>query len=341
MLMVSWRRRAAYAMVVLASVLAVTACGASGPAKSPVAKLLPINIGWQPDPNAALYVAREEGLFQKNGLSPTFTVFESAPPMFSALKADAVDVSDVGAVPYAIGLSQGIGLRALMVNVDVSNTNSLVVRSGVTSFAQLRGATVATTTGSGTYLLLLELLRQAHMTMSDIHYVNMTVGDMIPAWEHGDISAGLAWSPWIYELPGGHVLTSMKAAGIYVPQFWTATTSFVADHPQAALRFVRTMTEALTLIHKNPSLAIKAMAAQLSVSTSLAGKLLRNNSYPLAAEQLSPSYVLSLGPGAKGGGAAAAEQRVADLLFKDGFLKHAISVKSSMDPRFLIQAVKG
>lgn len=296
---------------------------------------LAITVGWQPDPNAALYLAREEGLFEKHGLQPEFVTFQAAPAMFSALSSASIDVSDMGAVPYSVALSQGIDLKYLMVAVDVSDTNALVAHEGVENFADLRGKRVATTKGSSPYLLLLELLAANEMTIDDIEFIDMQVSNMVPAWENGDVDAILAWSPWIYRMVDGEIVTTMADNDLYAPQVWAARAAWIEENPEAARRFVAVISEALDLVNSNPEDAQAAMMAHLEIDANLASTLYDANRYPTAPEQLDPGSPTALLPD---GGLAAALQAIADLLYENGFIEELPSMASTQDSSFLEDA---
>lgn len=293
---------------------------------------LPITVGWQPDPNAALYLAREQRLFEKHGLTPEFVTFQAAPAMFAALSSASIDVADMGAVPYSVALSQGIDLSYLMVAVDVSDTNALVTREGVDDFAGLRGMRVATTKGSSPYLLLLNLLEANEMTLDDIQFIDMQVSNMVPAWENGDVDAILAWSPWIYRMAGGNILTTMADNDLYAPQVWAARGAWANDNAEAARRFVAVISEALEIVNSDPQAAQQAMMTHLEIDATLAETLYEANRYPTAEEQLDPASPTAL---VSEGGLGDALQRIADLLYENGFIEDLPDISSTQESSFL------
>lgn len=311
---------------------------ASAPAsaeESQTAEVLPIRVGWQPDPNAPLYVAREQGLFEKHGLDPEFVTFQAAPPMFAALQSEDVDVADMGAVPYTIALSQGIELEFLMIAVDVSDTNAVVAREGVEAFSELAGQRVATTRGSSPYLLLLTLLEQEGMSIDDIQFIDMQVSNMVPAWEARDVDAIMAWAPWIYRMEGGHIVTTMADVGLYAPQLWAARSLWADENAEAAERFVAVITEALEIVNDDPEAAQEAMMVHLEIDEELAATLYEANLYPTASEQLDEESPTTM---ATDDGLSQALQTIADLLYENGFIEQQPDVAATRNATFLENA---
>ena len=204
--------------------------------------LIPITIGYQVDAEAAFFLAKETGAFQKAGLNPTFTQFLSGPAQFAALANNSIDIGEFGITPYVAGLANSGKMVAIMVGDDVTKSNGLVVRpgSGISSIADLRGKRVAAVKGSSSYYGLLKALQKNHMTLSDIKYLNLTAAVIIPTYQHGEVDAVWIWAPWVGKLEsmGAKLLITNGDVGAITPSFWAANKE-VARFAQAGGRAVR------------------------------------------------------------------------------------------------------
>src|SRR5262245_3440222 len=89
----------------VAGLAGVTAGGMTG-VRQAAAQGRPIAIGHQEQPDWLLYVARDHGLFEKMGLSPTFVKFDASPQMIEHFRNGSLDLACVGSVAFLIGLSQ-------------------------------------------------------------------------------------------------------------------------------------------------------------------------------------------------------------------------------------------
>ena len=69
---------------------------------------LPIRIGYQDIADWLLLVARDQKLFERAGLAPTYVKFVAGAPMIEAARSGSIDVASLGSVPFLIGLSQGV-----------------------------------------------------------------------------------------------------------------------------------------------------------------------------------------------------------------------------------------
>lgn len=113
------------ALLLLAALLGLAACGtppsppappspAASGAPSPSGDLLPLEVGY-PALRIALpvFVAQEQGLFQKHGLAVTLKRFETAQPMIDALAGGQLQVAGYAALPISYAAQERSGVPFL------------------------------------------------------------------------------------------------------------------------------------------------------------------------------------------------------------------------------------
>ena len=105
------------------------------------AQARPIVIGYQEQPDWLLFVARDLGLFEKAGLSPTFVKFDSGPPMIEEIRHGRLDLASVGSVAFLIGLSQGLDWTMIGINPEGAYAQGLVAHkdSNILTPTDLKG----------------------------------------------------------------------------------------------------------------------------------------------------------------------------------------------------------
>lgn len=275
------------------------ACGAVGIVQARAAdKLIPITIGYQVDAEAAFFLAKDTGAFQKAGLDPTFTEFLSGPAQFAALANNSIDIGEFGITPYVAGFANSGKMVAIMVGDDVTKSNGLVVRpgSGISSIADLRGKRVAVVKGSSSYYGLLKALQQNHMTLGDIKYLNLTAAVIIPSYQHGEVDAVWIWAPWVGKLEsmGAKLLVTNGDVGAITPSFWAANRKWLAAHNQAAALFVKVFSDETKLINQDKTVARKPIQDVMGVSEDAAMKILSNERYSTIEQLMDPNYPLTM-----------------------------------------------
>jgi NitT/TauT family transport system substrate-binding protein len=144
------------------------------------------------------WVAWEIGIqkkwFEEEGVDVEFIWFEYVPSMdaFAANKVDAVCMTNGDAL--VTGAAGGANIM-ILVN-DYSNGNDMVVtKPGIESMADLKGKKIGVEVGFVSHLLLLNGLKKAGLSESDVTLVNIPTDQTPQALASSDVSAIVAWQP--------------------------------------------------------------------------------------------------------------------------------------------------
>lgn len=297
-----------------------------------------IRIGWQPDPNVSLYLAREKSWFEEAGLQPQYVKFISGPPMFAALQSESIDVAEIGLAPGIIGRGQGLDIKAFMISVDVSGSNALIAKKDVpvSSGRDLKGRRVAAVKGSTPYFGLVRFLERDGLSLGDIQYLDVSAQNMVPAFKRGEVDAIWVWSPWQNMLVGlgGKRITDNRQIGALSPNVWVVRTEWARKNPETLQTFMKVIDRAFQQIGANRELAIRQLSETLNVEPTMAEEILRSNEYPALQTQKSASYPLSVVAGYPGAtaGLSLAAKRASEFLTSQGILKTPVGADDIVDP---------
>ena len=203
-----------------ASASAPAVAAASAPtAKSSGANAVPLTIAYRDWPGwVAWDIGIQKGWFKEAGVNVDFKWFEYVPSMdaFAAGKVDAVTMTNGDALVTG---STGAPSVGILLN-DYSNGNDMVVaRPGVGSVAALKGKKVGVEVGFVAHLLLVNALKTANLTDSDISIVNVPTDQTPQTLKSGAVDAIVAWQPnsgqALTELPGSKaIFTSADVPGL-------------------------------------------------------------------------------------------------------------------------------
>ncbi len=325
--------------VVFASISAALIC--AGPqAFAQGSGSMPIRIAWQPDPNVALYLARDKKLFEQAGLQPEYIKFLAAPPMFAALQSGSVDVAEMGLAPAIIGKSQGIDLKVVMLSVDVSATNVLVSQRQlpIRSAKDLKGKRIGAQRGTTPYFGLMRYLERDGMGIQDVQFIDLTAPNIVPAFRQGEIDAAWVWSPWqnLLVSMGGVPVISNKDIGALAPQVWAVRTDWAKKNPGILQKFMKVVDSGFQQIAGSRDLAVKQLMDTLNIEKDVAVQVLQTNDYPDLKTQAAQTYALS----PVTGGLSKATKQAADFLRSQGIIKAPVSPDDIIDPEPLKQYMK-
>ncbi|MDE2572942.1 MAG: NrtA/SsuA/CpmA family ABC transporter substrate-binding protein [bacterium] len=285
-----------------ASAAGATMRALQGAASAATGKAIPVRMGWQPTLNGARYfVAQDAGIFAKNGLQIQPVKFLAGPPFFSAFESKSIDVGFMGTPPASVGIAQGVPMKIFAIENYAPGSEALVVRpgSGINSLRDLKGKKIAAQRGTSGEYALIQGLKSVGMTLNDVHFVNLDVTALLPAFQRGDIDGGWYWEPWQGELrlAGGKQLTTdgdVHAAGGIV---WVARPEWLEQNGEAVQRVLRSLDDALPILQHHHEQVISYLHHDIGVADSITKREITvEASWPTMKQSWSLDYALSINP---------------------------------------------
>ena len=211
-------------------------------------------------PHAVLWLAREAGLFEKNGLRTEVAYIRSGSTMGQALVAGEIQLAQMGG-PAA--LAAGVaGFDVTMVAVAL-NTTPIVIMGKVSKMEELKGKAIGVTRyGSNTDISARFAIRKAGMQPEkDVALVQLEdYAGIMGGIQSGRIAAGALADPFTDHAKrlGYNEIADIAALGLEFPFVGIVTKkTFIKEQPDVVQRFVRAYTESIALYKNNRELAKK------------------------------------------------------------------------------------
>jgi NitT/TauT family transport system substrate-binding protein len=209
-------------------------------------------------PHAVLWLAREAGLFEKNGLRTDVAYIRSGSTMGQALVAGEIQLAQMGG-PAA--LAAGVaGFDVTMVAVAL-NTTPIVIMGKVSKMEELKGKAIGVTRyGSNTDISARFAIRKAGMQPEkDVALVQLEdYAGIMGGIQSGRIAAGALADPFTDHAKklGYKEIADIAALGLEFPFVGIVTKkTFIKEKPDLVQRFVRAYTESIALYKNDRELA--------------------------------------------------------------------------------------
>jgi NitT/TauT family transport system substrate-binding protein len=209
-------------------------------------------------PHAVLWLAREAGLFEKNGLRTDIAYIRSGSTMGQALVAGEIQLAQMGG-PAA--LAAGVaGFDVTMVAVAL-NTTPIVIMGKVAKMEELKGKAIGVTRyGSNTDISARFAIRKAGLQPEkDVALVQLEdYAGIMGGIQSGRIAAGALADPFTDHAKklGYKEIADIAALGLEFPFVGIVTKkTFIKEQPDLVQRFVRAYTESIALYKNNRELA--------------------------------------------------------------------------------------
>jgi ABC-type nitrate/sulfonate/bicarbonate transport system substrate-binding protein len=206
-----------------------------------------MTIGTGVDPSLGqFYVAKEAGIFERNGLDVQLNLGPSGSAMIGFVVGNQIQA--------ALGAEQaGIQARNLDPNVVIAGETvqlphfyGLVARR-IDSIEGLKGKKIGIDSGSSSQSFWLALVKALQLDPKDYTIIQVEPPEMFAALERGDIDAFGAWEPWVTRaLDGIQGTRNLRDnSRIIIPRDYVWLNRTWADqNKSAAIAFMRSMVEA-------------------------------------------------------------------------------------------------
>jgi NitT/TauT family transport system substrate-binding protein len=225
-------------------------------------------------PTILATVAKEKGLFEKEGLRPEITIYRGGGETFEAIAAGSADLGTVAVPLIATSRKRGVLTKIVGASGDEWSGWILGVKndSPIKSAKELDGKKVGiTSAGSGTDTLALWA-----QSTDKVTYQRIPVGGggLVPNLLNSNLAAAVIYSPLSYQVVSeGKVRVLVDFATAMPPNLiggWTATEKTLTDRRAFVQKGLNALYGALEYMRNNPDYAIKTIAANNELSPEIA-----------------------------------------------------------------------
>jgi NitT/TauT family transport system substrate-binding protein len=282
------RRRLWWLALLLVPALLIAACGDDGDSSSDNAsdgtKDLPtLRLGYFPNlTHAPALVGVADGIFD-DALSGTAkletSTFNAGPEAVEALFSDSLDASFMGPNPAINAFAQSDGKAVRIISGSTSGGAFLVVRDGIDSADDLKGATLASPQlGNTQDVALRSWLKDQGLSADesgggDVSIQPQANGDALAAFVSGDVDGGWVPEPWATRMiqeGKGHVLVNeadLWPEGKFVTTHLVVRTEYLEDHPDVVKALLEGTVNAIDKTNDDPDAAKASANKQLEELT--------------------------------------------------------------------------
>jgi NitT/TauT family transport system substrate-binding protein len=261
-------------------VLALSLCLALATVRGNAQAIATLRVAYVPtDIAGQVFIAKDEGLFQKAGLSVELSPVINGSAIGAAIVSGALDVGYSNPLSVVIAHDKGLPFTVLsaanMYRAETPTVGQLVVlkTSPVTSAKDLSGKTIAVGGLNGlVHIAARAWIDQNGGDSSAAKYIEMSLPEMPAALKSGRIDAAM-FNYGIDPALGkpadpfrvlGNTFTSFSRS--FAAGTWFTTTDWVAKHPVEARKFANVMRDAAQWASAHPREAMQIIGTNLKAS---------------------------------------------------------------------------
>lgn len=251
-------------------------------------------IGTQQMPNDE-GIAKALNYFEEEmGVDVELKSFDSGRDVATALMTGDIDFGLLGSCPAALAISQGAEVEYIWTHEVLGSVESLVVKSDITTAADLVGKTIATPFASTAHFSLLKYLEINNIDESEVTLLDMQPAEIYTAWESDQIDAAYIWEPTMSQLSDATKLATsadLADAGYMTANVELVTKSFAEKYPDLVTSYVKALDKATALFLDDEDEAVSTIAKFMELSEEDALFQMSGSIWMRAKDQIGADYM--------------------------------------------------
>jgi NitT/TauT family transport system substrate-binding protein len=279
---------------------------------------------------APLTLAKEAGIFKKNGLDVTINKIPQK-DRHLAIASGAIQCAATTVETWIVWNANGVATTQIFQLDKSFGADGMVVKPTIVRIADLKGKTVAADApGTATYFTLAWMLKKNGLSLKDVTVVNLAPQAAANAMIAGTsgIDAAMTYEPFLSAVRAKPEAGKIIATTLDYPMVmdtFGCTPKFLAENPKAAQALADSYFQALEMIKADPQKAFTIMGADVKQSAE--------------AFEASQKYLRWQDKAANqkffAGEHAAFSKEAADLLLEAGIIKQLPDMSKLADTKFI------
>ena len=277
---------------------------------------------------APLTLAKEAGIFAKNGLDVTLKKIPQASRHLAIASGD-IQCAATTVETWVVWNANGVATTQLFQMDKSYGADGMAVRNSVASIKDIKGKTVAASApGTAPYFTLAWFLKKNGLSVKDVTVVNMEPGPAAQAFIAGQNDVAMTYEPYLSAVRAKPEAGKIIATTLDYPMImdtFGCTPKFIADNETAVKALVKSYFDAIDMIKADPKKAYEIMGADVKQT----GEQFGNSAKYLRWQDKDANKKFFAGEH------AAFSKEAADLLKEIGIIKALPDMSKLADPRFV------
>lgn len=215
---------------------------------------------------APLTLAKEAGIFKKNGLDATIKMIPQK-DRHLAIAAGDVQCAATTVETWVVWNANGVPTTQIFQLDKSYGADGMVVKPGIAKIADLKGKTIAASApGTSPFFLMAGMLSKNGLTVKDVKVVNLEPQPAASAMVSGTagIDAAMTYEPYLSTVrdkpEAGKIIATTLDYPLIMDTFGCSP-KFLADNPKAAQALTNSYFDALAMIKAEPKKSFEIMGA--------------------------------------------------------------------------------
>jgi NitT/TauT family transport system substrate-binding protein len=218
---------------------------------------------------APLTLAKEAGIFAKNGLDVTIKKIPQASRHLAIASGD-IQCAATTVETWIVWNANGVATTQLFQMDKSYGADGMVVRNNIASIKDVKGKSVAASApGTAPYFTLAWFLKKNGLSVKDVTVINMEPAPAAQAFIAGQNDVAMTYEPYLSAVrdkpEAGKIIATTLDYPMVMDTFG-CTPKFIAENEAAVKALVKSYFEAVDMIKADPKKAYEIMGADVKQS---------------------------------------------------------------------------
>jgi NitT/TauT family transport system substrate-binding protein len=215
---------------------------------------------------APLTLAKEAGIFKKNGLDVTLRKIPQKDRHLAIASGD-IQCAATTVETWIVWNANGVATTQIFQMDKSYGADGMVVRNNIAKIADLKGKTVAASApGTAPFFTLAWFLKKNGLSVKDVTVVNLEPAAAAQAFIAGQNDAAMTYEPYLSSVrdkpEAGRIIATTLDYPMILDTFG-CTPKFLKENPKAAQALADSYFEAVELIRRDPKKSFEIMGADV------------------------------------------------------------------------------
>jgi NitT/TauT family transport system substrate-binding protein len=277
---------------------------------------------------APLTLAKESGIFAKNGLDVTLKKIPQASRHLAIASGD-IQCAATTVETWIVWNASGVATTQLFQLDKSYGADGMVVRNAIISIKDVKGKSVAASApGTAPYFTLAWFLKKNGLTVKDVTVVNMEPGPAAQAFIAGQNDAAMTYEPYlsaVREKPEAGKIIATTLDYPMVMDTFGCTPKYIAENEAAVKALVKSYFDAVAMIKSDAAKSNEIMGADVKQT----GEQFANSAKYLRWQDQAANKAFFTGD------FNTFSKEAADLLLEIGVIRQIPDLSKLADTRFI------
>ena len=210
-----------------------------------------------------------KGFFQEGGLKLDYKDFSSDTEGDAALGAGRLDGRSIVTSQAVTLAAKGIDYRIIMAADNSLGGDGILARNSIADIKDFKGKQIAVEVGGVSHFFLLQVLKSAGLSSSDVKIISVTPDASAAAYQAGRTDIAVTYSPFLQKAneaqKDGRIIYDTSKMPTAIVDVYLFSTKFIEANPEAQKAFIQGIFKGLKFLetNKDEALAIAGKRLQL------------------------------------------------------------------------------